>query len=394
MATWSGKTTPNNIGLSEKDLKDLYETLHPVRPKYKSLALQLDVLKSDIESIEAKYSDPGDRLLEILTVRIKQTAALTWTVIVKALRSKSVCEYHLADTICERHVYPSSNQEQGNQKGGRQKQVRKKEDSEDEESDSDDSGDESYPTTSEEEGKKSGRKYKRAPYFKRKGIKDSKTDTKKSKLKKSADLKDLPGDEGQSDPGGGDRDQEEHDIQPKTRCRRRHKKYNLSLRARSSFSPSNQNQPRLKEKGGYGKRGKQKRKNITKHEDEHSPTSSENDSSPECDMGNGSTEAKKKKLSEIFRRFFGKLCCAIANPIQIAAQLQEKRLISQKRMIAILRSPESEQEKTIGLISKLNKKIDRDPECLFVFVEVLLQNDILQNAGKKKIIIIILKWQP
>ncbi|CAI8050240.1 hypothetical protein GBAR_LOCUS27609 [Geodia barretti] len=52
-------------------------------------------------------------------------------------------------------------------------------------------------------------------------------------------------------------------------------------------------------------------------------------------------------------------------------------------MIEMLKSPESQQDKTIGLVSQLEKKIDSDPDCLFVFIEVLLQNQALQSTGNE-----------
>ena len=99
--TWPTMATGSNTGLGEDDLGDLYEALYPIRKKYKSFGLQIKIKKSEIESIEAQYSDHGDRLLEILTVRTKQTPALTWNLIDKALRSQSVGEHQVADSIRE-----------------------------------------------------------------------------------------------------------------------------------------------------------------------------------------------------------------------------------------------------------------------------------------------------
>ncbi|CAI8050245.1 NACHT, LRR and PYD domains-containing protein 3 [Geodia barretti] len=52
-------------------------------------------------------------------------------------------------------------------------------------------------------------------------------------------------------------------------------------------------------------------------------------------------------------------------------------------MIEMLKSPESQQDKTIGLVSQLEKKIGSYPDCLFVFIEVLLQNQALQSTGNE-----------
>ena len=189
---------------------------------------------------------------------------------------------------------------------------------------------------------------------------------------------------------GRDRNQEGHDSKLKKKKRKRQRESSMSPTDRGNSSPStsqedSQNQPRPKGKGT--KEGK--RKSTKRHKQPLSLTSSEIDSSsPECDIGNGLSETEKKKLSGIFSRFFGKLCCAIVNPVEIAAQLQEKCLISKATMIEILKSPESQQDKTIGLVSKLNKKIDSRPDRLFDFIQVLLQSDVLQNevlqrAGKE-----------
>ncbi|CAI8050247.1 hypothetical protein GBAR_LOCUS27609 [Geodia barretti] len=178
-----------------------------------------------------------------------------------------------------------------------------------------------------------------------------------------------------SDPG---KDQEEREIKSKKRSRRRHRENSMSPMARGSSSPSTsqeeQNQPRTK---GLGKQKRQKKK-------EHQSRSSEiDDSSPESDRVKNLPEDGKKKLAGIFTRFFGELCCAIVNPVVIAAELQKKCLISKATMIEMFKSPESQQDKTIGLVSQLEKKIDSDPDCLFVFIEVLLQNQALQSTGNE-----------
>ena len=179
-----------------------------------------------------------------------------------------------------------------------------------------------------------------------------------------------------SDPG---KDQEEREIKSKKRSRRRHRESSMSPIAKGSSSPSTsqeeRNQPRTK------RLGKQKRQKKKK---EHQSSSSEiDDSSPESDKVKNLPDDKKKKLSAIFTQFFGELCCAIVNPVGIAAQLQKKRLISKETMIEMLKSPESKQDKTIGLVSQLENKIDSYSDCLFVFIEVLLQNQALQSTGNE-----------
>ena len=266
------------------------------------------------------------------------------------------------------------------------------EDSEDEESDSDDSSedeedrdseqkssneeeetepdDESSPDTSEEEVK----------------IKSIVLDTKRTKdtgakrVKIAADVQDLPGNEDQSDPGG--RDQEEHDIQPKKRSRRRHREISISPTTRGSSSPStsqeeNQKQVDSKEQRGKNKKGRDhKKKGKLKTKEEKGDTS---DSSPECDR---SSESEKLRI-KIFEHFYGRLCCEISNPVETAAQLQMKGLISKPVMKEMIKSPESQQVKTINLVDELDKIIKSKPDCLFTFIQVLLENEALQKVGSE-----------
>ena len=67
------------------------------------LGLQIGVKKTDIDTIEAQYNAIDRRFLEVLTARLKQSPALTWADISKALRSQSVNEPRLADDIEQRH---------------------------------------------------------------------------------------------------------------------------------------------------------------------------------------------------------------------------------------------------------------------------------------------------
>ena len=260
--------------------------------------------------------------------------------------------------------------------------------SEDEESDSDDSSedkkdrdseqkssneeeetepdDESSPDTSEEEVKRKPV----VPYMKER---EKETGGRKGEqVMMTADVQDLQGGEDQSDP---DRDQEEDDIQPKKRSRRRHRKSSMSHTTRGSSSPStSQNQVDSKEQNGKNEKGKDhKKKGKPKRKEEAS------DSSPECDR---SSESEKLKIN-VFEYFYGQLCCEISNPVETAAQLQKKGLISKAVMRDMMRSPESQQEKSINLVDKLDEIIKSQPDCLFTFIEVLLENDALQKVDSE-----------
>ena len=185
------------------------------------------------------------------------------------------------------------------------------------------------------------------------------------------------------DHGGGD--------QGVKKRKRRHKDTSAPVKHSSSSSTSpetSQRQPnsrkQRKTKSSGQHKGKKKGKGC-KVRGEGLASSSETDdsTSPECDMSRNLSDDESKKLSKIFKRFFGRLCCEVANPAGLAAQLQQDNLVSQETMIHILRSPESEQEKTISLVSKLSKRIDSRPYRLYRFIEVLLRNDGLKEAGKE-----------
>ena len=105
MATGSSGTAPSSAILCEDDLAVLYEALYPARNKYRKLALQIGVNISEIESVEMKESDPGDRLLQILAIRLKKRNVLTWKDIDTALRKISVDESKLADAIRKKYSH-------------------------------------------------------------------------------------------------------------------------------------------------------------------------------------------------------------------------------------------------------------------------------------------------
>lgn len=215
-----------STGLGEDDLGALHNALFPARKRYKSLGLQFGVKKSEIECIETQQTDLGDRLLEVLSVRVKKTEILTWNDVDKALRSHSVGESRLADEICSKvNGYESS------------------------------------------------------------------------------------------------ADQEQIQF------------VNGDNTDRVTYN-----------------------------------------SSPERDVKN----IENKRLLAIFNQFFGKLCCAIKDAVEIAAQLQEKGLISQSQMKDMVMSSESQQAKTVRLVGTVEEIIRSQPNHLSVIIEVLLENDRLQ----------------
>lgn len=103
MAAGLGQEWSINTALGEDDLGRLYEILYPVRRNYLPFGLQIGVKLRDIQNVDVQQTDTGHHLLGILSVRVRQTPALTWAVIDKALRSQSVGEHQLADSIREYH---------------------------------------------------------------------------------------------------------------------------------------------------------------------------------------------------------------------------------------------------------------------------------------------------
>ena len=91
----------------------------------------------------------------------------------------------------------------------------------------------------------------------------------------------------------------------------------------------------------------------------------------------------EKLRSNVFECFYGRLCLEITNPVETAAQLQMKGLISKEVMKTMMKSPESQQEKTISLVDGLDEKIKSQPHCLFTVIEVLLESVALQKIGNE-----------
>ena len=70
-------------------------------------------------------------------------------------------------------------------------------------------------------------------------------------------------------------------------------------------------------------------------------------------------------------------------PVELATQLQIKKLIPYSVMNELLTSPESQQAKAITLVRYLQKQIKSCPAKLFTIVEVFLQNAALKEPGKE-----------
>ena len=209
----------------------------------------------------------------------------------------------------------------------------------------------------------------------------------------AASLKhDSPGDEEQSAPGHGSRDQEEHGIQQKrTSKRKKRRESSMSPTAIGSPSPSTSQEEKKKQpvskKQGHRKKHvrkmKEKRERLKRGKEKAAYSSGTDDSSPECDMTKNQYEGEMKELVNIFEQFFGKLCCAVFDPRDVAAELQSVGLISKSMMREMMLSPESQQAKIITLVDELDKMIRSRPYCLFVIIKVMLKNEALQETARE-----------
>ena len=222
------------------------------------------------------------------------------------------------------------------------------------------------------------------------------THTRKVKGKReseAAPLKyDSPGDDEQSDPGHGSRDQEEHDIQQKRRKKKKQRRESsMSPTAIGSSSPSTsqkekKRQPVSKKQGHRKKhvrKMKEKRERMKRGKEKAARSSGTDDSSSECDMTTNQYEEEMKELVNIFERFFGKMCRAVFDPVDTAVELQMKGLISKAMIKDMMLSPESQQSKIIHFFDALDEMIKCHPDQLFIIIEVMLENEALQETARE-----------
>ena len=230
---------------------------------------------------------------------------------------------------------------------------------------------ESSPATSEEKEKRIAAQPERRKHVK------GKTSTENASA--TASRYDVP-ERSDPSPRGGVKG-----AKKKKKKKRKHKEREMDQSVKPSSSLSTSPEERPKQPTSRGQRRKTGQREGKKGKSEKRRRRAETDysSSPECDISKKLTEDEAKKISKVFNRFFGKLCYRIVNPAEIAAQLQEKHLISQKVMIDMLTSPKTKQEKTVNLVSGLSKRIESRPYRMYRFIEVLLGNSVLQGAGRE-----------
>lgn len=178
-----------------------------------------------------------------------------------------------------------------------------------------------------------------------------------------------------SDTSGSSKDdQEEYWIEQKKKKDRERKRESMSQLASGSSLPTLQ-------QANLELPATKRQTHRTSNREKTVPSPSETDSSSvDFDVVNRLSEIENKNLIKVFRCFFGKLCCAIKDPVETAAELQAKRLLSRSTMENMITSPESQQVKVIALVRALDKKIKFRPDKLFAVIEVLIHNESLKET--------------
>ena len=187
------------------------------------------------------------------------------------------------------------------------------------------------------------------------------------------------------------REQEEPDPRGKRRRRKRIRETSdtpLAIDPSSYLTSDNETrrkyydnsewQRRKSKHARYHRRGKERHRERERQEGSSS-SSETDDSSPECDRN--LSESESRKLKRLFKCAFGRLCRAITDPDEVAAELQAKRLLSRSTTERILTSPESKQGKAIFLVRALARRIKPRPDRVFTAIEVFLSSEGLQDIG-------------
>ena len=188
------------------------------------------------------------------------------------------------------------------------------------------------------------------------------------------------------------REQEEPDPRGKRRRRKRIRETSdTPLASDPSSYPTSENETKRKYDGPEWQRRKSKharyhrkrkeRRRERKRQEGSSSSSETDGSSPECDRN--LSESESRKLKRLFKCAFGRLCRAITDPDEVAAELQAKRLLSRSTTERILTSPESKQGKAIFLVRALARRIKPRPDRVFTAIDVFLSSEGLQDIGAK-----------
>ena len=447
MATSVGDSSFDRA-LSEDDLSDIINVLQPVAYKYKKIGIQLKEMHiSDIKSIEITCTDPGDRFLEVLSLRLRRTPALTWREVYSALKSKSVNESVIAEEVWKIHGHNVSSHDPSPEDSACQKQEEhvyyKKQDTKkgvNKEKDTRDVGNEkSQKELTKKEEKQKGKCHdQRAKEDSDKEVSSQKLDDKSIMISESASESEyfLANESGgvsegiscehtrisSSEPVSHtktyahmkedklnerekrsstmkeflDEKSAKHDAEDQSHPSSRDEKHDIQpkkkLRRRHrkgsmSHTVKDSSSPSSSEEENRGsKKGKRKRKGHKRKGRGQTKEKEYNFESGDSSPMFDELSESEKNGTNIFECFYGRLCCEISNPVKIIAQLQMKGLMSKAVMKDLMMSPESQQVKTITLVDELDKKIKSKPDCLFNLIDVLLERDDLKKVGKEIII--------
>ena len=93
------------------DLKTVKKAVWSARTRWKDIGLELDIIQTDLDAIEAVHrSDIGRCLTEMLALWLKQVdPPPTWTAMVAALQDPTIGEGELAKELESKFVHPDSN---------------------------------------------------------------------------------------------------------------------------------------------------------------------------------------------------------------------------------------------------------------------------------------------
>lgn len=95
----------SDVKLVQKErpkLRDLQETLYPMRSKWYQFGVQLDVPTDTLDTISSSSGNFDDKLLQMLKEWVKQMESqggVTWEAVVEVLRRRSIAENQLARNV-------------------------------------------------------------------------------------------------------------------------------------------------------------------------------------------------------------------------------------------------------------------------------------------------------
>ena len=149
-------------------------------------------------------------------------------------------------------------------------------------------------------------------------------------------------------------------------------------------SMSRKNRKKVHKRMEEKHRKKKKRERIERDSSSSiSDTESDDSSSQEHDELKNLSRAESKQFKRIYTKFYGKLCCLIENPVEIAADFQMRGFISRSVMRKLCTPLYSQQEKTNQLIDAVYERIQSNPGRIYSFIELLLCSVGFENIGRQ-----------